>query len=423
MDGREDNSRIPRAESPPDGPQGLSRGIRANRLLAAGAALMVAWIGFAGLLRTPANHHRPSGVDDSSSEAPKPLSYRALSPTIQGVVTLDQAAIEQLVIRMTPRKKPAAPVLLHALHIFGQDTRIVLASGECRPVVDLLLDADQGHEFFGTYPIARTRFGARFPIQAGMLLGTPQQGAATHRGQAMAVLGELGIPLKRPVRLPEGEAMALSAVLDDLVANFSMDGEIYWDATAVALYLPPVRRWQNKFGREFTFDELAAELIRRPIDDPVCAGTHRLTTLAVLLRVDDEARILAGPVRRQVHDHLGRVASFLGGCQLEDGSWGVDWHEPLSPAGEDAHRAHKDEHAHDRDVWPKILATGHNLEWMMLLPEDLRPPRAVFEKGAKWLLPNLLKEVGDDLPPPEFYCPASHGLKAVRTLAVARHAS
>jgi hypothetical protein len=222
------------------------------------------------------------------------------------------------------------------------------------------------------------------------------------------VLGEIRVPLDMPIRLPGGVAGTLRLVLDDLIANFTLEGEIYWDAAAIGLYVPPARRWSNKFGRTFTFDELARELLARDPSDSSCAGTHRLSTLALLLRVDGETPIFSGRVREAVREHLGLVARVIAACQSSDGSWDLSWHTNL-PGG-------THQHPTSSAAWPKIITTGHHLEWMMLLDTELRPRDEVFARGAEWLMPTLLREVGEQGLPGEQYCPASHAARVLRVL-------
>ena len=120
------------------------------------------------------------------------------------------------------------------------------------------------------------------------------------------------------------------AVVNDLQANFVLEGEIYWDAVALALDVPPVSSWKNKFGKEFTFDMLCDELVRRDPANSSCSGTHRLISLAILLAADAETKILSDECREHVRGHLASVAELLTREQLADGSWQNDWHYSFS---------------------------------------------------------------------------------------------
>src|SRR5262249_37615733 len=139
-------------------------------------------------------------------------------------------------------------------------------------------------------------------------------------------------PLSQSIRLPGAREGTLQLVLDDLMANFVLEGEIYWDAVALALYVPPARAWKNKFGKEFTFDVLAEELLSRPVLDSACAGTHRLIALTILLRVDEEERILSSAVHDRVYSLLKEVAQTLTVNQRADGAWQANWPEALPGA-------------------------------------------------------------------------------------------
>lgn len=351
----------------------------------------------------------PGGRVPGASGGPPPgWPGTVLNPGVRAVIPVGDDAVRTLEARLAPGGRSPLPTLTHALHLFGRDVEVAGRDGEPVKVLDLLLDSDRGFEYFGTRHLVSTRYGARFPVHVQLLLGTSQTGAESHQGQALSVLGEMGVPLDSPIRLPGGGAGTLRLVLDDLIANFTLEGEIYWDAASIGLYVPPARSWTDKFGRRFTFDELAQELLSRDPGDSSCAGTHRLSTLVLLLRTDAATPIFSDRVRDEVRGHLGLVARVLAECQASDGSWDLDWHANLPGA--------KHGHKEPGGAWSKIITTGHHLEWMMLLGPDLRPRDEVFARGAQWLMPTLLREVGERGPLGPQYCPASHAVRVLRIL-------
>jgi hypothetical protein len=92
-----------------------------------------------------------------------------------------------------------------------------------------------------------------------------------------------------------------------------------------SLYLPPRRSWRNKFDNTLSIDDLAKELLARPIEDSACCGTHRFITMSVLARVDAETRILSEPVHIDLRNHLAEIAAQMEACQHPAGCWTSQW--------------------------------------------------------------------------------------------------
>jgi hypothetical protein len=176
------------------------------------------------------------------------------------------------------------------------------------------------------------------------------------------------------------------------------------------LYVPPARSWRNKFGKEFTFDDAVRELLSRPIERSPCAGTHRLTALAVMLRVDAEVPVLSEAVRAEVREHLRVVVRTLTECQRPQGFWEPSWFQELPGARPLMFR-------NMTGTESEVLATGHHLEWLMLLPPDMQPPPEVFARGARWLTKVLLEESKDNRWVAANYCPVIHAARSVLVLA------
>lgn len=385
----------------------LGIGMAISFMLAVVALFLLFW-----MYRNNTAQESQAQTTNGANDARQPLVVYALRPTIGGIFSPKRGEVEDLLARLALAKDPTLSDVLHGLHLFGGDLRIPAGEGSEKTIraVDLLLDSKQGKSVFGMPTLCATRYGARFFIHNPVRLGTNQNAVEAHPGQALSVLAELGIPLSQPIRLPGNRQATLQVVLDDLIANFVLEGEIYWDAVALALYVPPARAWKNKFGKEFTFDALAEELLARPIMDSSCAGTHRLIALTILLRVDGEEGVLAPEVRSRIRSHLNLVAKTLTASQRGDGSWLINWADYLPGA--------KPSQSWGREnVTGAMIATGHHLEWLMLLPEEMRPPRQVYVKAAQWLLATALRQSKNIQWLRSRYCPATHAARTVKMIA------
>jgi hypothetical protein len=307
------------------------------------------------------------------------------------VVTDDQ--LQRALHKLEPRlrgEKPKINHVDHALRFWGAEAEFddprCLSGRELR---DVLLD----HRRF-----AKAWPGAAQPLLSrdaqGVAVRT-QEGAATasHVDHTLAGLAEVGTPLDLPLRTAEGTATVRELLLRSL-RTFSLDqGEYEWSALAYALYLPPEPRFYTRDGQEITFDRLAERLMREPLGRGVCAGHHRLHSLVMLLRVDEQEMILSPDVRERVIGHLRHATALLVQHQHSQGYWETNW--PAQPAGDE--RADKQ----GRDLLSgRILATGHALEWWALAPREVHPPRETLVRAGQWLVRIVdeldEKQIGDN---------------------------
>lgn len=215
--------------------------------------------------------------------------------------------------------------------------------------------------------------------------------SASHVDHTLASLAELGMSLDLPIVIRradtgEPERTTLRAVLEQSLLDFSVNQPEYeWSVLTYALFLPPTRRWTTSEGQEITFDLLADRIMRERQPNGVCSGNHRVYTLAVLLRIDDQMiergqpPILSLEARQRVERYLRRMTDLLVRHQHEDGFWNSDW-----PTAAPATREPTDR-VGDR-LSERIIVTGHVLEWWALAPKELLPPRQVVIDAAQWIV-------------------------------------
>lgn len=308
---------------------------------------------------------------------------------------------DELLNRLRMKHPGSLSIMLHAVRLFGPKVDFP-EPGSDRKVqaFDIALDVREGRAFFGPRPcLIETRSGTRnlvAPRPRGEGSRMPERQA--HIDQLLASLAESGVPTDRPITTDTGPSTVRS-ILDDSLANFDLGQEIEWSALAFALYLPPRREWSDRFGRRYTFDDLVAEMKSRPFDREriSCEGTHLLYSLAVVLRADRVEPILSPAGRGSLRDYMAETVSRLLASQGPDGGWEPGWHR------------HSGEEALADESGPKrVLVTGHHLEWLLLLPDDIRPPDERLRRAAVWTRERLSratdKAIADD------YCPYSHAV-------------
>ena len=376
---------------------------------------MLAGLGLIGCVVVVATDvaSRGKGIEPAPQQASYPvpaLASEVYASEVGGMIEVTGSELDRVLSRLRATKGMSASELFHAIHLFGGDVLTPPGSlaGDRRRVLDVLLDVPAAAQLFdGAQTLATTRYGVRSPLNDPGLLGTQQGGAQAHRGQLLAVLAAQGVPGDRPIRLGDGTPRVVKAIRDDLAANFSMEGEIAWDAVALAFYHDG-RGWTNKFGHRFTFDQVADELARRNPALESCSGTHALISLTTLVKVDGRKPILSPEARSRAILTLARQVERARASQREDGGWEIDWYMP-GPRRPSEGKASSPE--------DRLLATGHLVEWLMLLPEPLRPGVEVLEPGARWLKSALAAMPDDPAWVDKNYCPIVHAARSLKLLA------
>jgi len=203
--------------------------------------------------------------------------------------------------------------------------------------------------------------------------------ASVHHDHLLACLTEARVPLTQPVRAPGKPNLTMRDVLGQAIYDFDLDErETEWSAMAFGLWLAPQNQWVNGQRRTLNFDMIAERQIRGHKKLGVCGGTHRIYSLMVLLRLDDQYdhKILSPEMRQKTVDFVKTVRDLLLVTQFEDGHWPYNW-----PDGADV-LTKPDTNPKFRDV----IATGHHLEWLAIAPEEFHIPRENVKKAAEWLV-------------------------------------
>ena len=97
---------------------------------------------------------------------------------------------------------------------------------------------------FGESPFVETRYGIRYRDVAD------SNASESHRDIGLATFAALRFPLDLPIHVG-GQKYSIADLLSESIANFYMEQrEPAWTAMAYAYYLPPHRRWRNRYGEE-----------------------------------------------------------------------------------------------------------------------------------------------------------------------------
>jgi hypothetical protein len=215
-----------------------------------------------------------------------------------------------------------------------------------------------------------------------------EKGGSVHHDHWLACLTEAGVNLNEAVFTPTRRDMTMNDVVQEALRDFRLDErETEWSAMAFGLWIPPAKSWQTASGRTLTFDDLARRLLRGHKRFGVCSGTHRLYSMMVLLRLDDEFEILSKQVRGDVYHHLENVRDLLKIAQFENGVWPANWMDGANAV----------ENPAMLEEYKNVIATGHHLEWLAIAPKDLHPPREMILKAADWIIENTTSKTEEEI--------------------------
>ena len=315
-----------------------------------------------------------------------PLTIEPLFDDPEVVSDDELKAVLEKIRPVFPKDKLKPNFVEHALRTWGVHARFddpQALSGE--ELKDFLVDHGRYLASWGdrAQPLLEDR-----PDGVAVRWGKTE-GASVHHDHWLASLTEAGVSLNEPVftagqRRPE----TIADVLEQSLADFHVDEiEVEWSALAFGLWLPPHKEWYTRTGRHVSFDLLAERLMRGDMRFGVCCGTHRVYSLAALIRLDDDFQILSPSRRAEVLDHLRLVRDRIAACQFPDGHWPSNWW-----AGADALAYPMNE-----DLPLKVIATGHHLEWLAIMPAEFHPPREQILKAADWLIAATVSQSPEEI--------------------------
>ncbi len=221
-----------------------------------------------------------------------------------------------------------------------------------------------------------------------------------HRDQTLSALAELGIQLNATIETREGN-FPIADLLATSISEFHLEQkEISWTASAFASYLPPQTIWWNRYGEEFSFDDLVQEMMARKLNRESCRGLHLVMVLTKILKIDQRCIILSPGVRKSLNSYVRQKLAEAVESQLVDGSWPLLW----SRSGFSGTRDRTPEDSNEN----RILVTGHMLEWFHMLTKDMKPRIDIVKAGSSWVLHNL-RSVPEETISKEF-CPCTHAV-------------
>ena len=305
---------------------------------------------------------------------------RTIRPEYDNPFVVSDEQLRQVLAKTQPRflKKPTKVNFIdHGIRLWGSQVEFSDDSIDGPEMLNVLLDDREFRKKWGENAPALLRH-----TDTGIGVLT-QQGRTTvsHVDHMMGTLAEIGVPLSKEVITRDGTGH-VSDLLKDAVLNFQLNQREYeWTALAAAFYVVDASPWYSDEGQKIDFDTMAVRIMRQRQPLGVCYGQHRLYTLVMLLRIDEQIRnesftgLLSDSMVGRVKDYLFETTRSLYRTQSLEGYWDGNWPDTKleipDPSTDELSR--------------RILATGHVLEWWAMAPDELHPPRESIVRGAQWL--------------------------------------
>ncbi len=288
--------------------------------------------------------------------------------------------------------------MLHSLRLWGRVRSGI--SKQHETMMEALLDASQAKKQLGGVVVHRpSRYGLEFEPWNQIA----RQGEI-HPNQTLAVMAELGLERDRLIQFQKA-SYTVQDVVHAAVTNFIWEDELEWTTISLALYLPPAGCWVDKYGRVSDFDRLCTTLCSKPLGTGSCFGTHTLYAIATLLAADKQEPVLSPASQSLARQRLAQAIEQLAQVQRADGHWPIRWY-PTS-AGSEALAAVSAE-----DATYDLVVTGHSLEWLALVPEDIRVNDTMIERALLYVVSCII-----EAPPARLqsrYCPYTHAGNALK---------
>lgn len=320
-------------------------------------------------------------IENKRSPVPSVNSIpRVVRPQYDLPMVVSDHQLQTVLTKIKPsfqQQPPKTNFVDHALRLWGVDIEFTDDAIDGRELRQLLIDSQMFRRIWGEQEpplLESTLDGIRVRVQEG-------SSTVSHVDHLLASLAEVGTTLDHPVALPDGQPGNVGDMLERALLTFRLNQKEYeWTVLALAFYVADNRPWYTQEGEQVDFDRFCKRIMRQVLPQGVCYGQHRLYTLTMLLRIDDQmaeqaTRLLSDSTRAEVISFLKDTTKKLYKSQSRQGYWDGNWADTSVPVRDPKTKA----------LSRQILATGHTLEWWAMAPRELHPPRETIVRAGQWL--------------------------------------
>ncbi len=236
--------------------------------------------------------------------------------------------------------------IMHGLLALRQEYRIK-QDGERVKAIDWI---SQGALFRGEPWFQKTRYGGRaHPYSTDYAF-------EGHPNQFLAILAIAEVPKEHTIITAQGETITIADMVRHAQMEVSSREEITWTLWALSHYLEPNTRWQNKYGEQWSIEQLVQMQTQEPVENAACGGSHGLFSLTyarnTYLKTDRPLRGVWLEADQKIQRYIREARAY----QNSDGTFSTDY---FSGSG------------HSYQFETRLNTSGHTLEFLTLaLPKE-----------------------------------------------------
>lgn len=316
-------------------------------------------------------------------ENPEPLRIRRRPFVLERVNSeneqwrLPPNRLDIILQRLSHERAGKYPDYVHFVRLWAQCSNGAASSINKEELLRRLLNANEMANDFGV--IYKSDRNGISITHRDELRGVPGE---SHIDKTLSALAEAGVNSDSPLVLGNS-SFHLADLVRSSAANFSWHQHLAFSAVGLSLYIDANAGWRDKHGQLFLFRDFIVRITNAIDSSQFCYGTHELFAIAALLQVGASTGWLDASLRKSATRTLTSFVSRLEAHQNSDGSWSADalYASPAShPTANDSEGV----------LAETITATGHNLEWLQLLPHDISVPDILITRSVNYLADTLL---------------------------------
>lgn len=228
-----------------------------------------------------------------------------------------------------------------------------------------------------------------------------------HVDQLLVALAQGGVGLYERITTPDGPVSVFELV-ESSRKLYVRGQEPYWSLIAYCAYASSLPEWKNRFGEIHSIEQMVCDIIS---DNGIstCNDSHKYESLAIVLQLDEQHQVLTIDTRRDVVDFLREACLRLQASQRSNGALRL----PLAGAATNSGADLGGGVLENNLVF--IASTAHHLEWIMLLPREMRPESACLNDAVRFLSRAVSFFGPKDMA--EHYCTFSHAVGVLACVA------
>jgi hypothetical protein len=196
-----------------------------------------------------------------------------------------------------------------------------------------------------------------------------------HPNQFLAILSISGLPQSHKLKA-DRRTITIGEMVKHAKANVNSEEEVTWTLWALSHYLGSDARWVNKFGQQWSIEQLVRLQTQEQPFNAACGGSHGLFALTyarnVYLRKNRTLRGAWLAADQKIQRYIAEAKSL----QNVDGTFSTEYFQGRGASS---------------DFEKRLNTTGHTLEFLMIALPQNRMKEAWVRKAVTAMTSELIK--------------------------------